>query len=140
MRLKAAVNVQFFERPEFDVGKKFLRSMFLVMGATLIFAASARDAALVLGVAGFALSASAALFVVGQTRASSQGAQIFWRTNAFSFFLMGGMLVPAGLWTEHLLSLVTIAAVAGLSLIAGILGFCLGRLVFVLLFVPPKVE
>jgi hypothetical protein len=139
MDFKAAANTQFFNRPEFGAGKKVLRVIFVSMGVGLVVAASNKHAPLTLGIAGGALLVSLGLLFAGQIRGGQdQGARTFWRTNAFSFFLMGLMLVPASLWIDHPLALATITAVSGLSLIAGVVGFCVGRFAFLLVFRPPN--
>ena len=136
MKVKAAATTQFFQHPDLVRAKLFMRSTFLLVGIAASAAMTTSDGsmiALVTGGVGLFLSAVVrgwGMKVAKQTPELGT----FWSANSFSFLLMGGMLIPGGLYLHTMLGKVTVAAVAGLATLAGVVGFCAGRFLYVLLF------
>lgn len=137
-----AAAFQFFQVPEYARAKVVLRSTFMVLGIGLGVAVHLKDPAVVYAGAGLAVMSAVILFVRSLViRKSHPAAAVFWQTNAFSFLLMGLLLLPGGLFMlESMAAMTLVAAVSGLSLLAGVVGFCLGRFAYVMLFIRAPAE
>jgi len=136
MGVKTAAVGQAFHRPEFAMAKLVMRSLFVLLGLAAAAAVANPEypaIAITAGCVGLVLSMLVRLF--GEKRASEDPALLlFWKANSFSFFLMGSLLIPGGIYLNAFMAArVVVSGVAGLSLLAGIVGFCAGR--FLYLFV-----
>ena len=84
---------------------------------------------------GFSASAWRVLALQAVVRRPDRSSSTFAAANAFSFVLMGGLLFPTVPFFDENIAQTVVALVSGLSMLAGVVGFCLGRFIFVLVFV-----
>lgn len=114
-----------------------MRALFVLLGITAAAAVAIPEQgilAIAAGIVGLALS----LMVRVRGRAfvkNGPNAVTFWNANSFSFLLMGGLLIPGGIYlNEYAAARFVVSGVAALALLAGVVGFCAGRFIYLLVF------
>ena len=116
-----------------------MRALFIVLGVAAAAAVALPEQgiiAIIAGLVGLGLSLIVRLWGVRTTEKASDGA-LFWGANSFSFVLMGGLLIPGGVYlNQHPLAQFVVSGVAALALLAGVVGFCAGRFLYLLVIAP----
>ena len=135
MDLKQAAQFQYFRSSDFARVRYVMRAMFVFMGLMLGVALYASRADLVLATGIFGVFVACVLAVQAVVRREERSSSTFAAANAFSFVLMGGILFPTVPFFDENLAQTVVAMVSGLSMLAGVVGFCFGRFIFVLMFV-----
>lgn len=139
MGIRTAATGQYFNSPAFVRARFAMRALFVVLGIAAAAAVALPDQgiiAIMAGLVGLVLSLIVRLWGRGTTEKTSEGS-LFWGANSFSFLLMGGLLIPGGIYLDqHPLAEFVVSGVAALALLAGVVGFCAGRFLYLLVIAP----
>ncbi len=139
MGIRTAATGQYFNSPDFVRARFVMRALFVALGIAAAAAVALPDQgsiAIMAGLVGLVLSLMVRLWG-GRTGEKASDAALFWGANSFSFLLMGGLLIPGGVYlNQHPLAQLVVSGVAALALLAGVVGFCAGRFLYLLVIAP----